>query len=104
MAIQYHYILTTDAAEAALEAANEATGEGRFASWRGAHEGHRQQAKVPEVADQQAASTQAWDCDPLNPEGLIAKAFVAQYGQQTNDAAVLEEHGLAAGHGTGTEA
>ncbi|DBB02979.1 TPA: hypothetical protein ACH3X1_013568 [Trebouxia sp. C0004] len=72
-AVHYHYILTTDAAEAALEAANEATGGVVAMEVTG------QQAKVSEVTDQQAARKPG-DCDPLNPEGLVAKAFVAQYG------------------------
>ncbi|KAL0020431.1 hypothetical protein WJX77_002761 [Trebouxia sp. C0004] len=60
-------------AEAALEAANEATGGVVAMEVTG------QQAKVSEVTDQQAARKPG-DCDPLNPEGLVAKAFVAQYG------------------------
>ncbi|DBA87997.1 TPA: hypothetical protein ACH3X1_004979 [Trebouxia sp. C0004] len=63
-AVHYHYILTTDAAEAALEAANEATGGVVPMEVTG------QQAKVPEVTDQQTARKPG-DCDPLNPEGLV---------------------------------
>ncbi|KAL0034262.1 hypothetical protein WJX77_006041 [Trebouxia sp. C0004] len=64
-AVHYHYIITAEAAEAELEAASEATG-----------------GIVPMVTDQRAGapSHKAGDYDPLNPEGLIAKAFVAQYG------------------------
>ncbi|DBA96685.1 TPA: hypothetical protein ACH3X1_015536 [Trebouxia sp. C0004] len=62
-AVHYHYIITAEAAEAELEAASEATG-----------------GIVPMVTDQRAGapSHKAGDYDPLNPEGLIAKAFVAQ--------------------------
>ncbi|DBA77973.1 TPA: hypothetical protein ACH3X1_009132 [Trebouxia sp. C0004] len=69
-AVHHH---TAEAAEAELEAANEATGGVVPMEVTGPR---------AEVAGQQAEmpSCKPGDYDPLNPEGLIAKAFVAQYG------------------------
>ena len=104
-AVHYHYIFTTDASEAQLAAANEVTGGELGSSVRklvslpyfeyvaSSREAQvalcaalgvvpmdvtGQQAKVPEAG---MPSHKPGDYDPLNPEGLIAKAFVAQYGE-----------------------